>query len=358
MVLVLGYAGQNTQLRKKHIFASRTCRIATIQNSPIGIQQAIDILKHNLDDLMQMLKWNVQHDIKLFRIGSDFAPHSTNPVFIPKDKQNDFRAFAYPLTQFSHQLRKIGAYARKHGMRLTFHPDPFIVLGTNDHSVLIRSMRELYFHTRLLDVMGTDLNSIIVLHGGGTYGNKAAAMRRWIRNFDALPVAIKRRIVIENDEYSFNTSDMLYLSKSVKPFALTQTKPRKAKWRQDRTYHIPVVFDIFHYECYDRVLQKRWRQHDDGERYFHPDQLSEQQPMEALLPLVERSWGSRIMKMHISNQKRGGQLGAHSDYVSSIPKHILNIYGGPGIRVDLMVEAKAKEKAVERLRKKYPKRTA
>ena len=306
---------------------------------------------------MLILEWNAKKNIKLFRIGSDFAPHATNPEFIPRAKHEDFRAMAYPLTQFSHQLRKIGAYARKNGIRLTFHPDPFIVLGTTDPGVLIRSIRELYFHTRVLDVMGTDLNSVIVLHGGGTYGNKASAMRRWVKNFDKLPVAIKRRIVIENDEYSFNTSDMLHLSKSVKPYTLTQSKGAKQKWRQDPTYHIPVVFDIFHYECYDRVLQKRWRQQDEGERYFHPDQLSEQLPMEQLLPLVDRSWGSRIMKMHISSQKRGGQLGAHADYVTSIPQYILDRYGGPRTRTDLMVEAKAKEKAVARLHKKYPKRT-
>lgn len=366
MVLVLGYAGQNTELRKDHIFASRTCRIATIKNSPIGIQQAIDILKRNLQDIIPILKWNRKHGIKLFRIGSDFAPHSTNPVFIPKYKRNNFRALAYPLTQFAHQLRKIGTYARKHGMRLTFHPDPFIVLGTNDPDVLTRSIRELYFHTRILDVMGADLNSVIVLHGGGTYGNKASAIRRWVHNFNKLPISIKRRIVIENDEYSFNTSDMLQISKSVKPYALVQagnSDISKKRWRQDRLYKIPVVFDIFHYECYDKVLQKRWRQQEGGERYFHPDQLSEQEPMELLLPLVERSWGSRIMKMHISSQKRGGQLGAHADYITSIPKIILDRYGRSdnsnknSTRTDLMVEAKAKEKAVLRLRKKYPKQT-
>lgn len=368
MVLVLGYAGQNIELRKKHIFASRTCRIATIQNSPIGIQQAVDLLKRNLEDLLLILKWNKKHGIKLFRIGSDFAPHSTNPEFIKPEKRNNYKALAYSLKPFSHLLRKVGAYARKHGMRLTFHPDPFIVLGTPNPHVLVKSIRELYFHARVLDIMGLDLNSIIVLHGGGTYGDKAGTIRKWIKEFNKLPVMIKRRIAIENDEYSFNISDMLDISRGVDAFPLrfhapghaptsarNPRKPRKPiKWSQDKYYKIPVIFDIFHYACYDRVLEIRNRQQGDEGRYFHPDQMSEQKLPEELLPLVERSWGSRIMKMHISEQKRGSQLGAHSDYVNTIPEYILILFGSSSTRTDLMVEAKMKEKAVMRLRKKYP----
>jgi UV DNA damage endonuclease len=327
----------------------------TIKNSPIGIDQAIDILKRNLRDLLLILKWNKRHGIKLFRIGSDFAPHSTNPEFIPKADRDNYRALAYPIKSFASLLRKVGAYARKHNMRLTFHPDPFIVLGTPYPQVLIKSIRELYFHARVLDVMGLDLNSIIVLHGGGTYGDKAGAIRKWVKEFDKLPVMIKRRIAIENDEYSFNTSDMLQISKSVKPFPL---RIDKKTWKQDKVYKIPVIFDIFHYECYNRVLVIRNRQQDDGGREFFPDQLTEQLLPDVLLPLVERSWGSRIMKMHISEQKRGGQLGAHSNYVNTIPQYILTWFGGPDTRTDLMVEAKMKEKAVARLRKKYPKQTA
>lgn len=360
MVLVLGYAGQNVQLRKKHIFASRTCRMSTIQNSPIGMQQGIDLLKRNLQDLLVILKWNKKHRIKLFRIGSDFAPHATNPEFITPEKRDNYKSLAYPLKSFSHLLRKVGAYARKHRMRLTFHPDPFIVLGTPNPHVLVKSIRELYFHARVLDVMGMDLNSIIVLHGGGTYGDKAGTIRKWIKEFNKLPVMIKRRIAIENDEYSFNTSDMLAISRGVKAFPLrfTGNPGNPGKWKQDKYYKIPVIFDIFHYTCYNRVLEIRNRQHSDEERYFHPDQMTEQKLPDELLPLVERSWGSRIMKMHISEQRRGSQLGAHADYVNTIPEYILVLYGGPNTRTDLMVEAKMKEKAVVRLRKKYPNYTS
>ena len=124
---------------------------------------------------------------------------------------------------------------------------------------------------------------------------------------------------------------------------------------QARAYRIPIVFDTFHYECYDRALRTRWRQQSDEGRTFEPDQMQEQRSPMELLPLVSRSWGSRIMKMHISNQKPGGQLGAHSDYITRVPEYLLTL---PQVlkreRIDLMVEAKMKEKAVVRLRKKYP----
>jgi UV DNA damage endonuclease len=351
--IVLGYAGQNVELRKDHIFMSRTCRMATLHNSPIGLQLAVDMMQSNLEDTLKILKWNKRNNVMLFRMGSDFAPHITNPEFLKPVDREDYRKLVYSPAKCKKILARIGAYARKHKMRLTFHPDPFIVLGTPRMDVLIKSKRELYFHARVLDLMGLDLNSVIVLHGGGTYGNKQDAIVRWTYAFNHLPVSIKRRIVIENDEYSFNTSDMLKISKSVKPFAL---RTSEHSWKQDRTYRIPVVFDTFHYECYDRALRKRWRQQSDEGRAFEPDQMQEQLMAHALLPLVSRSWGSRIMKMHISNQKPSGQLGAHSDYITLIPTYLSTLPADlKRDRIDLMVEAKMKEKAVLRLRKKYPK---
>lgn len=350
--IVLGYAGQNTELRKEHIFASRTCRMATLRNAPNGLQFAIDMMQANLEDVLRILKWNKTHGVKLFRIGSDFAPHITNPEFLHPSDRPDYRKLVYSPARCKRILARIGAYARKHGMRLTFHPDPFIVLGTPSPEVLVKSRRELYFHARVLDLMGADLNSVIVLHGGGTYGDKRAAIGRWIREFDKLPITIKRRLVIENDEYSYNVSDMLTLSRGVKPFPLNA---HGSHWKQDRVYKIPVIFDTFHYECYDRALQRRWRQQSDESRTFEPDQMQEQKFTEYLLPLVSRSWGSRIMKMHISNQKPDGQLGAHSDYITRVPKYLFTLpedLGRP--RIDLMVEAKMKERAVLRLRKRYP----
>ena len=321
MKIELGYAGINTVLRKKHVFMSRTCRSITLRNS--SVELALEMMQDNMQDLLKILKWNVKHGIKLFRMSSAFAPHITNPEFIT-DKHN-YKSLAYNPAKCRNILREIGKYARDNKLRLTFHPDPFIVLGTNNPDVLIKSKRELYFHAKILDMMGLDYESVIVIHGGGIYGDKPAAMARWIKAFNELPIKIKSRIVIENDEYVFNIADMLKLSRSVNYYGF------------DKKYKIPVVFDMFHYECYNLV-----------------NGVESQPDVVDFLPKVLASWKYRTMKMHISNQKPDAQLGAHSDYITKIPKFIykLNVIL-PGVtRVDIMVEAKMKEQAVLKLRKK------
>jgi UV DNA damage endonuclease len=324
MSFVAGYAGINTVLRKEHIFMSRTCRLATIKNASTELVK--EMMVKNLEDLLKILKWNKHNNIKLFRMSSEFAPHITNPELLGTADKKNFRKLAYDPKFCAALLRKIGNYAKKHEMRLTFHPSPFIVLGTNNPDVLLRSKRELYFHSKILDLMGCDLNSCVVLHGGGIYGDKPAAKLRWVAAFNGLPEMIKNRIVIENDEYVFNVPDMLELSASVDMWSLHKKSSR---------YKIPVVFDTFHYECYNLV-----------------NGPSAQPPPEELLPLVAKTWNGRIMKMHISNQRKPAMLGAHSDYVTKIPKYLPGLPKMLGLkRIDIMVEAKMKEQAVLKFKK-------
>lgn len=69
---VVGYACINTQLRKKNIFCSRTCRIETIKKK--GIAYLKELCWKNLEDLEKILHWNKENGIKLFRISSELFP--------------------------------------------------------------------------------------------------------------------------------------------------------------------------------------------------------------------------------------------------------------------------------------------
>ena len=57
--------------------------------------------------------------------------------------------------------------------------------------------------------------------------------------------------------------------------------------------------------------------------------------------------GIRV-KMHISSQGEG-KIGHHSEYIEEIPEYVIEIKEG----IDLMVEAKRKEKAIKRLKERY-----
>ena len=55
--------------------------------------------------------------------------------------------------------------------------------------------------------------------------------------------------------------------------------------------------------------------------------------------------------MHISSQG-GGRIGHHSDYIEEIPEYVIKLETS----IDLMVEAKRKEKAIKRLKERYGER--
>lgn len=68
-------------------------------------------------------------------------------------------------------------------------------------------------------------DSKIVLHIGGVYGDKEKAIDRFIHNYNLLSPKVKDRLVIENDDKSYNIGDVLKIGK---------------------TLDIPVVFDNLH----------------------------------------------------------------------------------------------------------------
>ena len=224
-------------------------------------------------------------------------------------------------------LRKIGNHARRHGHRITFHPGQYVILGTNNPNVQRNSARDLWMHSRILDFNGTNMDSIMVIHGGGVYGDKPGTTAVWVDTFNSLPIEIKRRVVIENDERSYGIDDVLAISRAVKPYMDWQTR--------DTVYKIPIVLDVFHYRCYETA---------------HP---GEQSPLADIIGDVLSSWNKRTIKFHISEQRPDSHVGTHADYVRTIPAWLLRLPALAGINIDLMVEAKMKELAMLALRARY-----
>lgn len=337
MILRLGTHGKITALRKHHILTDRTTRQATIDaknaESPgSGLIYCQDLAVANILDLYKTIGWCYEHGILFYRMTSSFAPHITNPKYIPKSRQRDYTALAYSLEPFRPLFEVIGRFARARGMRLTFHPGQFTVLNPHDPSILIRTLRDLHFHCTVLDMMGMDLNSVCVIHGGGIYEDKAAAISRWIATYKKLPEYIKRRLAIENDEESYSIEDVLHISKTV-------STPSK---------RLPVVFDLFHHRCYTAYIQS-------GK---FPRRESMLRKPEYYFPAIINSWDDRTVKMHYSEAKYtgnapSGMYTAHSDYVTELPVLFRSFPKKYHRSLDLMIEAKMSEQATLRIKRKY-----
>ena len=311
----LGLCCLNLELKegKPPIYPSRTITQDGVRKN--GLAELQKRTLDNLADVEKMILWNEEHNIRVFRLSSNLFPQYTNPA-IPEILRRRGDG-PYNMNFAMESLHRIGKLARKYGHRLTFHPSQYNVLATPHDVALASTIADLTHHADMLDAMGCDRNSIMVVHGGGTYEDKPAATSRWCKRYKALPHRVRKRLVLENDERDYSIEDCLEIHRRV---------------------GIPLCFDLFHHFCYIKA---------------HPD--ANLQPAEYYLPTVLDSWKRAKIrpKFHISEQG-GGKLGHHSDYVNVIPDYMFDIPDRYGIKIDIMIEAKKKEKAIARLYKKYP----
>ena len=298
--LRLGLCCINNTLRQKNIFCSRSLISRTYT-----LEKAKDLVDKNLKDLMTILEWNIEHNISHYRLSSDMFPRITDQTISLENRLK--------ICDYKEVLYNIGEYAKKTNHRITMHPGQYNQVGAVEQKVLDRTIEDLSIHAEILDYMGMDENAILIVHGGGTYGNKENTTRRWIEQFDDLPSPVKKRLVIENCERQYNVEDVLYISEEAK---------------------IPVIFDAHHFNCYNQI--------------YDTDLIAEE-----YIPFVLESWRLRRAVVHISEQKEDARIGAHSDFIEEIPDYFLTIPEKYGVGVDIEVEAKAKENAIFKLYKKY-----
>ena len=73
-------------------------------------------------------------------------------------------------------LEKIGLKAKQFNQRLTFHPGQYNVIGTPNPDYFRQTVNDLSYHADVLDLMKLGPDSVMVIHGGGTYGDKKETM--------------------------------------------------------------------------------------------------------------------------------------------------------------------------------------
>jgi UV DNA damage endonuclease len=300
----LGLCCINTELRKKNIFCSRKPILKTIKEK--GESILIEKSKQNCEDLLTLIEWNHSNGIKVFRISSELFPHYSNP-------KSDVR---YTLDFAQEYLTKAGELAKQYNQRLTFHPGQYNVLASPNENILKKTILDLDMHAEILDRMNCPLDSVMVIHAGGTYGDKEKTKARWIQRYNELPIKIKRRLVLENCEKNFSIVDCLDISSIC---------------------GVPIVFDTHHYDCY-KLLHR-------NEIFKEPQDY---------IPDILNTWKNIKPKFHVSQQDIHGHVGKHSDFIDTLPQYLLDIPKKYGVKIDIMIEAKKKEQAIFNLYKKYP----
>jgi UV DNA damage endonuclease len=253
-----------------------------------------ELCRANAEALAKAVAYCADHGIGAFRINSQILPLKTHPALgYALDRLPDGAAI-------QRLFRAAGRLARTRAIRLSFHPDQFVVLNALRPEVLASSRAELDYQTEVAGWVGAD---VINLHGGGVYGDKAAALDRLQRHLDALPERLRKRITLENDDRLFTPADLLPVC---------------------RATGIPLVYDVHHHRC-----------------------LPDGRDVADLTRAAWRTW-DREPLFHLSSPRDGWggpHPERHHDYID--PADFPREWRHRKLTVD--IEAKAKELAIGRL---------
>jgi UV DNA damage endonuclease len=265
--------------------------------------------------LREVLLYLAEQRIACYRVADDLAPDLARPGMPGPRGQ---------VAECADLLAEVGAQARAAGQRLTMHLPLHLALSTPDDAVAARAAAAIAGRAELLDALEAGPDGTLVSHVGGAYGDVAAALHRFATRFERLSVPARRRLAVEPDEDCFSLEDLLRLHQMI---------------------GVPVVLDVLHLR-----LNNPWR-------------LS----LGTALGLALATWPPGIRpKVHFSSQRtealvfpaERGQVrrilaprhGQHSDYTSPFEfiDFLAAARGQPPF--DVMLEAKAADLAVLRLR--------
>jgi UV DNA damage endonuclease len=275
--------------------ATTAARLRQLAPDAAG-ERLAEIVGVNTRALEDAIRFCHDHAIGAFRITSKLLPVATHP-------EVGYDVVDLPGGGLLRRgLAACGALARGLGVRLSFHPDQFIVLNSPSAAVVERSVNELRQQAELAAWLGAD---VINLHAGGVYGDRAGALRRLRQVIDELPEPVRSRLTLENDDRLYSPADLLPVC---------------------RDLEIPLVYDVHHHRC-------------------HGDGMS----VAAATAAALSTW-KREPLFHISSPRdgwHGAQLRPHADYVAAAD--FPAAWRRLALTVD--VEAKAKELAVLRLQR-------
>ena len=254
-------------------------------------ERLVEVVDNNLSCVEKMVRFNLEHGMGFLRLSSGLVPFASHPVCTFNWQRH-----------FQGQLRRLGGLIRQHGMRISMHPDQFTLLNSPDENVFARSTAELRYHAEVLDGMGLGPDAKIQIHVGGVYGDRAAAIRRFVERYARVDAPVRRRLVIENDDRCYPVSDCLRIHEAT---------------------GIPVLIDVFHHS-----------------------QLGDGETVAGVLARVSPTWdrADGPPMLDYSSQEAGARRGVHAERIDAVDFRRFLRLSRP-YDFDVMLEIKDKERS-------------
>jgi len=252
-------------------------------------EHLMKLIDANLEALLNIIEYNHENGIELFRICSDLIPFGSHPV-------NDIKWWEV----FKEKFDIIGDKIKKYGLRVSMHPGPYTRITSLKDDVTERAIEDLVYHNRVLDSLNTASSCKIIHHiGGGSLDKKSESRELFVENFKKIDDKIKSRIILENDAKVFNAEDVIEIALKC---------------------GVPVVIDVLHHSINHPVK---------GDIYYW-------------LKEAAKTWRKEdgVPKIHYSDQNVLKIVGAHSDSINT--DKFLDFYNSLAQDIDIMLEVKNK----------------
>lgn len=282
-MVTLGYCCQNLTLGTQGKFRTITQKRALALTATERYNTIQSRTRQNFENLLSILHWNVENNIRQYRVSSDlvvFATHEANNYNWLEDKY---------VTNLCSNIKRL---AEKNQIRLSIHPSQFCVIATEKENVLKNTIKQLSHEADICDLLGIKDMCIHV-------GSKRSDL--FIENFKYVPERVIKLIRLENDR-SHSVEDILNICYELK---------------------IPMILDFHHHS-------------------FNPTLETVSEYMEYIID----TWNGKVPIMHISSSANEQELVyAHHDYISdSDYQDVLDVIGSNDIALEF--ECKKKDLAL------------
>lgn len=169
-------------------------------------QKIIDVAKTNIVNTHALIKKvaSLPEPLRMLRVTSDMFSFYTHEDY------TDFWHSQNTQDSLSRWMAPLGETARQNNVRLSFHPDQFVVLASDRPDVVNNSIREFEYHADMARMMGygkqfQDMK--INVHISGRLGHEGVRQA-----YTRLSPEARNCITIENEEISHGLDDCLNLS--------------------------------------------------------------------------------------------------------------------------------------------------
>lgn len=289
MNIRLGYACISKTLA---ITSSHTITYTNYELLENKKEKLVELTNKNLNNLEEILKYNIKNNIHFYRMSSKIIPLATHP-----------NVNLNLLSIFKDKLEHIGNIIKENNLRVDIHLDEYCVLNSTNPNIVSSTINIIKFYKNMLKAM--NIKSYMILHVGSSAFGIEKSITRFVNNFKKLDKESQKMIILENDDKVFKIEDVLKICNSL---------------------NIPMVLDYHHYKC-NRVEQ-----------------------LENYIKEIINTWNGKTPKMHISSKKNNKEFRSHHDYININDFiELISILKKENIDIDIMIEAKQKDMALFKL---------